>query len=87
MYFINGKKLYTVIFSVSCFVKGTGSASGIRRYQFDWVNTKRLSLLCMSKVTFEEDGKDFAIRTSYAGSYGKVFQAVEVVLLLALREI
>jgi len=55
-------------------------------HQFEWEDIKR-DLKALQVVTIEENGRSLAVRTTCAGTCGKVFQAVGVALPPTIREI
>lgn len=55
-------------------------------HQFEWQDIKR-DLKALQDVTIEDNGRSLVVRTSCAGSCGKVFQAVGVAQPPTIREI
>ncbi len=55
-------------------------------HQFEWQDIKR-DLKALQDVTIEDNGRRLVVRTTCAGSCGKVFQAVGVALPPTIREI
>ena len=53
---------------------------------FEWSDIKQ-DLKALQRVTIEENGKRFAIRSQCKGNCGKIFQAVKVALPPTIREI
>jgi hypothetical protein len=54
-------------------------------HQFEWADIKR-DLRALQDVLIEDNGRSLLVRTTCAGSCGKVFQAVGVALPPTVRE-